>query len=248
MMKLTIGAALLASATCTAIPAFAQEIAPAARKTYVLDPVILRAGAPKVASSVPQSVSVVSGTQLDDIEPDTIGQVLDTVPGVAGVGSGGFFGQGFNIRGFGSTGAAASESGIVQLIDGEEKYYESYRQGSLFVEPDFLRQVEVLRGPGSSTLYGSGALGGVIAMETIEAGDLIPEGATQGGKVIRLDRGDNLPDNSELKRLFEEDQADRRPPPGPARTNGTLPSPARSRAGRRPGDRRNGRGRTGTAG
>lgn len=42
---------------------------------------------------------------------------------------------------------------------------------------------------------------------------LDPTTATQGGKVIRLDRGDNLPDNSELKRLFEEDQADRRPPP-----------------------------------
>lgn len=183
MMTLTIRAALLASATCLALPSFAQDTGENSRDTFVLDPLVLRAGAPKVASSVPQSVSVVGAAQLDDIEPDTIGQVLDTVPGVAGVGSGGFFGQGFNIRGFGSSGSAASEAGIVQLIDGEEKYYESYRQGALFVEPDFLRQVEVLRGPGSSTLYGSGALGGVIAMETIEASDLIPEGASQGGKV-----------------------------------------------------------------
>lgn len=176
--------ALLAGSTCLttfAVPTavLAQE---AARKAVLLDQIVLRAGKPKVASEVPQSVSVVDSQQLDDIQPTHIGEVLSTVPGVAGVGSGSFFGQGFNIRGFGSSGSAASEAGIVQLIDGEKKYYESYRQGALFVEPDFLRQVEVLRGPGSSTLYGSGALGGVIAMETIEASDLIAPGKSFGGK------------------------------------------------------------------
>ncbi|MDQ7263093.1 TonB-dependent receptor [Paracoccus sp. PS-1] len=187
MSRHRIRGAFLAGTTCLTalsltLPLQAQERAEAARPAYVLDQIVLRAGKPKVASEVPQSVSVVDGQQLADIEPVHIGEVLATVPGVAGVGSGSFFGQGFNIRGFGSSGAAASESGIVQLIDGEEKYFESYRQGALFVEPDFLRQVEVLRGPGSSTLYGSGALGGVIAMETIEAGDLIAEGQSFGGK------------------------------------------------------------------
>ncbi|MDO5603970.1 MAG: TonB-dependent receptor [Paracoccus sp. (in: a-proteobacteria)] len=169
-------AALLCTASLPSL-VIAQEAA-----TVLLDPIVLRAGTEKVASDVPQSVTVVDQDTINEIAPDHIGQVLDTVPGVAGVGAGSFFGQAFNIRGFGA-GLAASESGIVQLIDGEEKYYESYRQGSLFVEPDFLKRVEVLRGPGSSTLYGSGALGGVIAMETISAGDLIPEGATQGGRV-----------------------------------------------------------------
>lgn len=148
-----------------------------------LDPIVLRAGTEKVASSVPQSVSVVDEEQLTEIAPDNIGDVLENVPGVAGVGSSGFFGQGFNIRGFGASETAASEAGIVQLVDGEKKYFESYRQGALFVEPDFLKRVEVLRGPGSTTLYGSGALGGVIAMETIDAGDLIADGATSGGRV-----------------------------------------------------------------
>jgi len=193
MPRSSIFVALLAGTTCLttlAVPARAQEQtavqagdeARTEEQNYVLDPLVLRAGTPKVASSVPQSVTVVDRQQLDDIAPIHIGEVLATVPGVAGVGSGSFFGQGFNIRGFGSSGTAASEAGIVQLIDGEKKYYESYRQGSLFVETDFLRAVEVLRGPGSSTLYGSGALGGVIAMETINPGDLIEEGETWGGR------------------------------------------------------------------
>ncbi|AGT10276.1 TonB-dependent receptor domain-containing protein [Paracoccus aminophilus] len=192
MNHTTLRAALLASAAALAFaPAHAQDLtaqtvtaqeSEKTRTSYTLDPVVIRAGTPKVASEVPQSVSVVGLEQMDEIAPVHIGEVLAQVPGVAGVGSGSFFGQGFNIRGFGSSSMAASEAGIVQLIDGEKKYYESYRQGSLFVEPDFLRQVTVLRGPGSSTLYGSGAVGGIIAMETIEAGDLIPEGATSGGK------------------------------------------------------------------
>ncbi|RNF36358.1 TonB-dependent receptor domain-containing protein [Paracoccus methylarcula] len=152
-------------------------------RPIVLDPIVLRAGTEKVASSVPQSVSVLDSEDLNEIAPGNIGDVLKQVPGVAGVGSSSFFGQGFNIRGFGSSGTAASEAGIVQLIDGEKKYFESYRQGSLFVEPDFLKRVEVLRGPSAATLYGSGALGGVIAMETIDPGDLIPEGASSGGRV-----------------------------------------------------------------
>lgn len=190
MSRHSLNVALLAGSTCLtacaaalvlAAPALAQDDT-TARTPFTLDQIVLRAGQPKVASEVPQSVSVVDAAQLGDIAPVHIGEVLATVPGVAGTGSGSFFGQGFNIRGFGSSGAAAAESGIVQLIDGEEKYYESYRQGALFVEPDFLRQVEVLRGPGSSTLYGAGALGGVIAMETIEASDLLAPGQTFGGR------------------------------------------------------------------
>lgn len=179
-MRLKLTAfALLIGTTTLASPGLAQQSQEALR----LDPIVLRAGVQKVASEVPQSVSVVDAEGLNDIQPGNIGDVLATVPGVAGVGSASFFGQGFNIRGFGSSGTAASESGIVQLIDGEEKYFESYRQGSLFVEPDFLKRVEVLRGPSAATLYGSGALGGVISMETIDADDLIAPGRTSGGRV-----------------------------------------------------------------
>lgn len=178
MNKLTIFAFLLGT-TPLAAPGWAKDAA----QPVMLDPIVLRAGTEKVASSVPQSVTVVDEAALNDLAPGSIGDVLVQVPGVANTGGAGFFGQGFNIRGFGSSGTAASEAGIVQLIDGERKYYESYRQGSLFVEPDFLKRVEVLRGPGSSTLYGAGALGGVIALETIDAGDLIADGQTSGGRV-----------------------------------------------------------------
>lgn len=195
MTRIPFSLALMTGAAALTLPcaALAQAITPAATaaaedaattdpdRTLVLDTIVLRAGQPRVASQVPQSVTVVDSEELDEIGASTIGDVLDVVPGVSGVGSSSFFGQAFNIRGVGA-GIAASESSIIQLIDGERKYYESYRQGSLFVEPDFLKRVEVLRGPGSSTLYGTGALGGVIAMETIEPGDLLQPGRAFGGR------------------------------------------------------------------
>lgn len=176
--------ALFLGTTLLAGPALAQE------DPILLDPIVLRAGSERVASSVPQSVTVIDTQALEDLAPGSIGDVLAQVPGVANTGGAGFFGQGFNIRGFGATGTAASEAGIIQLIDGERKYYESYRQGSLFVETDFLKRVEVLRGPTASTLYGAGALGGVIAMETIDAEDLIAPGRDSGGRA-RLGYGSN---------------------------------------------------------
>lgn len=138
----------------------------------ILDPIVFGAGKEQVSSDVPQSVTTVGQEELDEIQAGAIGDVLNAVPGVSGVGSGSMFGQSFNIRGVG-TGLGSAETSIYQVLDGEVKYYESYRQGSVFVETDLLKSVEVLRGPGASTLYSSGAQGGGIVMETKDAADFL---------------------------------------------------------------------------
>ena len=161
------------TAACAAIvttPALAQEI-------FIIDDVVVSAGEEKVASEVPQAVSVVDQDELDDLQPATIGDALSSLPGVTVAGSTSSFGQSFNIRGVGS-GGAADEPKIIMLLDGQEKYYEQYRMGSLFVDTELLKRVEVLRGPGSSTLYGTGAMGGVISMETKDASDFLLDGDT----------------------------------------------------------------------
>jgi hemoglobin/transferrin/lactoferrin receptor protein len=48
--------------------------------------------------------------------------------------------------------------------------------GSFFSDPELYKRVEVLRGPASSTLYGSGALGGVINLTTKDASDFLQDG------------------------------------------------------------------------
>ncbi len=50
----------------------------------------------------------------------------------------------------------------------------------LFIDPYFLRQAEIVRGPASS-LYGSGGNGGVMSFTTLSARDLLASGQTIGG-------------------------------------------------------------------
>ena len=159
-----------------AVAAICAQAAQAQDSTEV-DPIVVNAGQDKVASAVPQSVTVINQEKLDETQAANVGEILDTVPGVSGVGSSSPLGQSFNIRGVGA-GLDAAESSILTLVDGEELYFESYRQGSIFLEPELLKRVEVLRGPGNSTLYGSGALGGVILFETKDATDFLEDGDT----------------------------------------------------------------------
>ncbi|WP_166416911.1 TonB-dependent receptor domain-containing protein [Cochlodiniinecator piscidefendens] len=192
MRKTTIsrhGALMMSAAVAAfmATPTFAQE-APDGLFT-MLGRIVFGVGSERVAIDVPQAVSVLNEDDIDREQASTVGDILEQLPGVSTVGSESPYGESFNIRGIG-TGGAADESRIVMLIDGVGKYYEQYRLGSLFTEPEFFKRIEVLRGPSSSTLYGSGALGGVIAMETRDASDFLEDGDTFAVRQ-RLQFGDN---------------------------------------------------------
>ncbi len=176
-------AALLAGACAVAAlgmtSAFAQDGVSDDKQGRVtlLDRIVVGAGVEKVAVDTPQAVTVVNQDDLDKEQATTIGDVLDRVPGVTAIGSDRVVGQSFNIRGIGGL-AAADESKIIITVDGATKFYEQYRMGSFFSDPELYKQVEVLRGPASSTLYGSGALGGVINMTTKDASDFLADGMT----------------------------------------------------------------------
>ncbi len=166
---------LLTSAAVMAalsVPATAQDT----NQTFTpLGRIVVGAGVEKVAIDAPQSISVLDEDDIADAQPGTIGDLLERSAGVSTVGSESRFGESLNIRGIGG-GTSADEPRIVTLIDGVKKYYESYRQGSLFTDPEFFKSVEILRGPGSSTLYGAGALAGVVSLETKDASDFLEPG------------------------------------------------------------------------
>lgn len=144
----------------------------------LLERLVIGAGAPKVAINTPQAVTVLNQEDLDKAQAATTGGLFATVPGVAIVGSQRQFGEAFNIRGIGTTENSSDGSRIVINVDGAPKFNEQYRMGSFFSDPELYKQVEVLRGPASSTLYGSGALGGVINFTTKDASDFIQDGDT----------------------------------------------------------------------
>ncbi len=172
-------AALMCGVALSAIGlqgAAAQSTNVNATNITLLERLVIGAGAPKVAIDTPQAVTVINQADIDQAQASTTGELFDSVPGVTMVGSERQFGEAFNIRGIGTTENSSDGSRVIVNIDGTPKFNEQYRMGSFFSDPELYKQVEVLRGPASSTLYGAGALGGVINFTTKDAADFIKDG------------------------------------------------------------------------
>lgn len=180
-MKLTktmllLGAALMLL-PMTAAFAADTETPPADDGTtqLSLDKLVISAGTEKVAIDTPQAVSVLDQDDIDQTQATTIGDLLEGMPGVNVQGGVSQLGQGFNIRGMG-TAIGDSDNRILITVDNVTKFYEQYRMGAFFSEPELYKRVEVLRGPASSTLYGAGALAGVVNFTTKDASDFLKVG------------------------------------------------------------------------
>ncbi|WP_338073202.1 TonB-dependent hemoglobin/transferrin/lactoferrin family receptor [Halochromatium salexigens] len=123
---------------------------------------------------VPESVSIIDRAEIDQRQPQNLGDLLEDLPNVAVGGGPRGIGQAVTMRGL-------SDDRILFLLDGARQNFAGAHNARLFVEPDLLRQVEVIRGP-ASALWGSGAIGGVIALETADASDLLAPGKTLGAR------------------------------------------------------------------
>jgi hemoglobin/transferrin/lactoferrin receptor protein len=132
---------------------------------------------PVAAFEYPGQVSVISRPELRNLNPSSVNDILRFVPGVESVGGPRRTGEVPSIRGF-------DGPDVTVLFDGVRQDFNSGHDGRLFIEPDLLGAVEIVRGP-TSALYGSGGLGGTIEFRTFDAADLLPDGKTMGasGKV-----------------------------------------------------------------
>jgi hemoglobin/transferrin/lactoferrin receptor protein len=168
------------SAILGASGAFAQATTDNTNANFItlLERIVIGAGKAKVAIETPQAVTVIDQADIDAKQASTIGEILDDTPGITMIGSERVVGESFNIRGIGAAETSGDEARIILTVDGARKFYEQYRMGSFFSEPELYKQVEVLRGPASSTLYGAGAMGGVVNFTTKDASDFIEDGMT----------------------------------------------------------------------
>jgi len=127
---------------------------------------------PMPAFDYPGQVSVIDRDAIFDFDPSKISDIFDAIPGARFDGGPRRNGEVPSVRGL-------SGAGVLILFDGARQSFLSGHDGRFFIDPEVVRAVEVVRGP-TSALYGSGALGGVIALRTIEAGDMLGEGETIG--------------------------------------------------------------------
>lgn len=120
----------------------------------------------------PGQVSVVTRDDLDTLAPSSISDALRDVAGLDFAGGPRRTGEAPSLRGL-------SGQNVLILLDGARQSFTSAHDGRFFLDPDLIGTAEVVKGP-ASALYGSGAVGGVLAFESVDAAELLKKDETWG--------------------------------------------------------------------
>lgn len=123
---------------------------------------------------VPSTVSVITEREVDQNNVKDIKDLVRYEPGVSVGGTGSRFGlSGFTIRGIGGNRVLTQVDGVaVPDAFAFGPFMDARRD---YIDPDIMKQVEIIRGPASS-LYGSDAIGGAVSFMTKDAADYLEEG------------------------------------------------------------------------
>lgn len=151
---------------------------------YHLDKMIVASSAPQDPFfSSAQSVSVLSGTSLDEKTRNSLGDTLAAEPGVTSSS----FGPGAGrpvIRGFGGDRIKILENGVSTLDISNVS-----PDHAVTVESSLVDRIEVLRGP-AALLYGTSAIGGVVNVLDKRISEKLPDKPVSGAVEVRGDSVD----------------------------------------------------------
>ncbi|MBC6555187.1 TonB-dependent hemoglobin/transferrin/lactoferrin family receptor [Citrobacter braakii] len=159
---------LLALAIVSSLPAIAYAA--------VEDMTVTATGNARSVFEAPMMVSVIDATAPENQTASSAADLLRKVPGLTLDGTGRTNGQDVNLRGY-------DRRGVLVLVDGVRQGTDTGHLNSTFLDPALIKRIEVVRGP-SALLYGSGALGGVIAYDTADAKDLLEAGKNSGYRLF----------------------------------------------------------------
>lgn len=133
----------------------------------------------KMGASVqdlPASIGVIGEKEISDQAPSSVQDLFAATPGVHAALGPRPSAEQINIRGIDST-------KIFFTIDGARQNFRGSHDADFLLNLKLLKTVEVIKGP-ASTLYGSGAVGGVVSFETKSASDFL-EGDEKFGAALQ---------------------------------------------------------------
>jgi hemoglobin/transferrin/lactoferrin receptor protein len=134
---------------------------------------IIASKSERPAAEIAAPVTIITDEEISRTLSENIADIIRYVPGVTVPFQGQRFGlAGFNIRGLGGNRVQVSVDGV-RIPDGFAigDFSNASRN---FIDTDSLKQVEILRGPASS-LFGSSALAGVVAIATKDPADWLAD-------------------------------------------------------------------------
>lgn len=139
--------------------------------------------ATRTARDVYDTLAGSSGLGRDRLELEaqggSVSDIVRLMPGLTTQTSADDPGTAVNIRGLQDFGR------VNVLVDGARQNFQKNgheANGTFYLDTEMLKSVDVTRGPVSS-VYGSGAIGGVVSFTTIDADDVLDEGEVVGGKL-----------------------------------------------------------------
>ncbi|MFI8018797.1 TonB-dependent hemoglobin/transferrin/lactoferrin family receptor [Serratia marcescens] len=176
-LSLAIACALPTVALAQNTSTTTSSNAAAAKKAKTADETmtVVATGNQRSSFEAPMMVTVIEGNSPESQTAGTAADMLRRVPGITVTGSGRSNGQDLMMRGY-------DRRGVLTLVDGVRQGTDTGHINGTFLDPALVKRIEIVRGP-SALLYGSGALGGVVSYETVDAADLLLPGHNSGFRV-----------------------------------------------------------------
>lgn len=125
------------------------------------------------------AVSVTSRQEIRQQQPQRLGTIISQTPGVTTQENPNDPATAVNIRGLQDFGRVAV------TVDGARQNFQRSghnANGSFFLDPSFVRAIDITRGP-VANIYGSGAIGGVVSFETVDPKDILKPGERIAGEL-----------------------------------------------------------------
>lgn len=153
---------------------------------------------------VAADVTLLRGTDLRATMTASLADTFRFIPGVTHESSGSRFGtEGITIRGIGGNRIALELDGVPLSDQFDIGNFSNATRD--FADAGLIEQVEILRGP-ASALYGSSAVGGVVALSTLDPRSL-STGDTSGGSASAFYRGRDDSRNLRASLALQSDAA-----------------------------------------
>ncbi len=122
--------------------------------------------------TTPASISLIENSDIALIQPFGFQDILESLPSVNIQGGPRRIAEEPAIRGF-------SDEQVAIRVDGTRMNFNKSHGGRFLLDPGMIKSIEVMRGAGSA-IYGSGALGGAILIESLNGRDLANSGNDSG--------------------------------------------------------------------
>ncbi len=161
-----------------------QQISSTTEETKLDDLVVVAYKQPRPVQDVVGDVTVISAEQLADTISQDMAAAIKYEANIHIEDGGTRFGtSGINIRGIGGNRVAIEVDGIPNAKSFDLGSYSFATAG--FPEIDLIQNIEILKGP-ASTLYGSDALGGIVAINTWDPDVLLARYPNSGDNWTKL--------------------------------------------------------------